>query len=69
MCLSFLAQFIQTPVDLFSSFCPSVVPSVYTIYMGKDKYESKYINVMMPDGLDLDLWGFKVILKGRLSMC
>lgn len=69
MCLSFLAQFVQTLFDLFSFFYPSVVPSVYTIYMGKDKYESKYINVMMPNGLDLDLGGFKVILKGYLCMC
>ena len=57
-CVCHSLQFVQTPFDLFSSFYPSVVPSVYTIYMGKDKYESKYINVMMLNGLDLDLWGF-----------
>lgn len=60
-CASFLAELVQTPFDLFPSFSPSVVPSVYTIYMGKDKYESKYINIMMPDGLDVicgDLWSF-----------
>ena len=51
VCVSLLAQVIPTPFDLFSSFCPAVVPSIYTIYMGKDKYESKYMNVMMLNGL------------------
>lgn len=50
---SFLTEFVQTPFDLFPSFSPSVVPSVYTIYMGKDKYESKYVNIMMPDSSDV----------------
>lgn len=42
----------QSPIDLFSSFYSSVVPTVYTIYMGKDKYESKYAESKYADG-----WG------------
>lgn len=56
MCLSFLMWFVQTPSDLFSSFYPSVAPSVYTIYMGKDKYESKYSSIAVPNGSGL-IWG------------
>ncbi|KAM4680915.1 coiled-coil domain-containing protein 25 isoform 1-T1 [Amazona ochrocephala] len=39
--------------DLFSSFCPSVVPSVYTIYMGKDKYENEDL---IKYGWPEDIW-------------
>uniref|UniRef100_A0A8B9Z5G0 Coiled-coil domain-containing protein 25 n=1 Tax=Buteo japonicus TaxID=224669 RepID=A0A8B9Z5G0_9AVES len=39
--------------DLFSSFYPSVVPSVYTIYMGKDKYENEDL---IKYGWPEDIW-------------